>query len=164
MTSSYFAIFTHCSIKLQRKQRHLVVRLGACDLFLYDGNVDDSFRRHRNANCDGPERKHVNNMWAKWLDLSIPSLIPSPPQQDAHSPSYQYVLCTWLYLLRLRMCSTTSSLLASRRAPDISFSRLRHGNSWESDLIFIPDIILQSTGSTEEMDVPPDSSKETSGR
>lgn len=73
--------------------------------------------------------------------------------------SYQYFLWTWLFLWRLSMCSTTSSLLASRRAPAASFSSPRQGSSSEYDFIFIPYIILERTGSTEEMDVTTESSE-----
>lgn len=56
------------------------------------------------------------------------------------------------------MCSTTSSPLASRRAPVVSFSSPRQGINCVMDLLFIPSIILERTGSTEEMDLTPDSS------
>lgn len=69
------------------------------------------------------------------------------------SASHQYFLCTWLFLCRLSMCSTASSLLASRRAPVVSFSSPTQGSSWEPDLIMFPSIILERTGSTEEMEV-----------
>lgn len=72
---------------------------------------------------------------------------------------YQYFLCTWLLLWRLRRCSNTSSLLASRRAPVVSFSKPRQESSRVPFLTFIPSIILERTGSTEEMDVTPESSK-----
>lgn len=73
--------------------------------------------------------------------------------------AYQYVISTWLFLLKLRMFSTTSALLASRRAPDASFSSLKQGSRLKSDLILFPVIILERTGSTELMDVTPVSSE-----
>lgn len=68
--------------------------------------------------------------------------------------SYQYLLCIWLFLCRWTMCSTISSLLARRRAPVAFLSSFRQGSSWDSELIFIPSIILERTGSTDSMDVP----------
>lgn len=76
---------------------------------------------------------------------------------------YQYFLCTWLLLLSSSTCSAASSLLANRRAPVISFSRPRQGSSWELDLTLIPSIILERTGSTEEMVVSPEESDKTKG-
>lgn len=133
--------------------------LRACDLSLYDGNVNDSFWRHRNTNCDDPEEeKWIQDMFTAACDVTIRKSNLSLLFFNL-TVSYQYFLCTWLFLSRLSTCSTTSSLLASRRAPDISFSSPRQVSSWESDLIFIPAIILERTGSTEEMDVTPEPSE-----
>lgn len=61
------------------------MRPRACDLSLYDGNVDHSLRRHRYANCDDPEEekwihdimKHVNcSMKCDNKDAFSPILTP----------------------------------------------------------------------------------------
>lgn len=134
------------------------MRLRASNLSLYDGNVDNSLRWDRHANCDDPEQDIISydylftaflNYYMRWRSHNVLfSFIP-----------YQYVICTSLFLWKLSMFSTTSALLASRRAPDASFSSPRQGSSWKSDLILFPVIILERTGSTEQMDVTPVSSE-----
>lgn len=142
------------------------MRLRASDLSFYDGNVDNSLRWDRYTNCDDPEQDIILYDYLftvgfiiiiiiKWDEGVIMSYSNS---QFSFIP-YQYVICTWLFLWKFSMFCTTSALLASRRAPDASFSSPRQGSSWKSDLILFPLIILERTGSTEQMDVTPVSSE-----
>lgn len=112
-----------------------------------------------------PLRAQVHQLWWSWgghvivaCAAAIRAHRLSSLFSYLHSVPYQYVLCTWIFLWRLSMCCTTSSPLASRRAPVASFSRPRQGINCATDLLFIPSIILERTGSTEEMDLTPDSS------
>ena len=45
------------------QERHLVVWPRACDSSLYDGNINHSFRRHRNPHCDDPEGDQGTGEW-----------------------------------------------------------------------------------------------------
>lgn len=79
-----------------QRRRHLVVWLGACDLSLYDGDVDHSFRWHRYTNCDDPEEKNVNtwrtdkhllvncSMWCDNKDAQCFSAILTPILLSPH--------------------------------------------------------------------------------
>lgn len=42
------------NIKTTEEELHLIVRLRASDLSFYDGNVNNSYRWDRYANCDDP--------------------------------------------------------------------------------------------------------------
>lgn len=44
---------------VQSAQGDLVVRLGAGDLSLYDGDVNHSLRGHRHTDCDDPGGGHM---------------------------------------------------------------------------------------------------------
>lgn len=133
-------------------KRHLVVWLRARDLPLYHGNVNHSFWRHGHADRDDPVEKQETEESGSILKQTIRLTF-------LNTLSHQNFFCTWLIRCRLRMCSKACSLLASRRAPVTSFSRPRQGSSWEADLAFLPSIIMQRTGSTDEMDVAPESSE-----
>lgn len=42
------------NMQTTEEELHLIVRLRASDLSFYDGNVNNSYRRDRYANCDDP--------------------------------------------------------------------------------------------------------------
>lgn len=141
------------------------MRLRASDLSFYDGNVNNPLRWDGYANCDDPEQDIISYdyLFTVFISIIIITWDEGVTMPYFHSwfwfIPYQYVICTWLFLWKLSMFSATSALLASRRAPDASFSSPRQGSSWKSDLILFPVIILERTGSTEQMDVTPVSSE-----
>lgn len=78
-------------------QGDLVVRLGAGDLSLYDGDVNHSLRGHRHTDCDDPGGAH---------EILAPDVItekltfwsPFVSIRMNNDLLYQYFLCTWLLL------------------------------------------------------------------
>lgn len=135
------------------------MRLRASDLSFYDGNVNYSLRWDGYTNGDDPEQDIISDDYLFTVFFSLLWHETKESQCLVFIIPYQYVICSSLFLWKLSIFSTTSALLASRRAPDASFSSPRQGSSCNSDLILFPVIILERTGSTEQMDVTPVSSE-----